>query len=129
MPAPSKVQLVISGFGDDASMVSRLLGFEPTTVGVPGWNSREPSTHRASWIYEISMTGTESVEGQALALLRFLECHAEKIRKTATLFPARVLIGVDDQNSPGTGQLALVPLVVAEISKLGLGIQVQFSPL
>src|SRR5437870_4629253 len=73
----SKVQLVIDDFGNDASAVTRLIGLEPSAVGVAEATPPGSLNPGASWIFDIAMPQTESLEGQALALLRFLEAHAD----------------------------------------------------
>src|SRR2546425_872841 len=64
----SKVQLVVDNFGDDASAVSQLIGLEPTAVGVVAASAPWEFQPGTSWIFEIAMPETESLEGQALAL-------------------------------------------------------------
>ncbi len=74
------------------------------------------------------MPQTESIEGQALALLRFLESHAEAIRQAAIRYPASIAIAIQDGDGVESGGLNLVPLVATEISQLGLGLRIHFSP-
>jgi hypothetical protein len=73
------------------------------------------------------MPETESVEGQALALLRFLESHAEAIRQAAARYPASLAIGITGDGQASSEEISLVPLIASDISKLGLGIRVHFS--
>ena len=122
-----KVQLVVEDFGGDASDVSRLIGLEPTAVGVAGPALAETADERASWIFEIAMPQTESVEGQALALLRFLETHAEQIRLATARYPASIAIAVNGPGEPAPDEISLLPLVAADISKLGLGIRIHYT--
>ncbi len=123
----SKVQLVVDDFGSDASSVTRLIGLEPTAVGTSDGGAFGKAGQSTSWIFEIAMPETESVEGQALALLRFLESHAEAIRQAAERYPASIAIGINGEASAGSEEISLVPMIVAEISKLGLGIRVHFG--
>ena len=123
MRSSSRIELVIEDFGSDPAAVTRLIGLEPAALG--GTNGR--AEEAPSWIFEISMPETESVEGQALALLRFLEAHAEKIRQAASQYTASIAIGISEHTEASPDEVALVPLIAAEISKLGLGIRVNFS--
>jgi len=118
----------VDDFGSDASAVTRLIGLEPTAVGTGEGGVLGNTGQNTSWIFEITMPETESVEGQALALLRFLESHAEAIRQAAARYPASIAIGINGEASAGSEEISLVPLIVAEISKLGLGIRVHFGP-
>ena len=119
---------MVDDFGTDASDVTRLIGLEPTAVGTGEGGVLGNTGQNTSWIFEITMPETESVEGQALALLRFLESHAEAIRQAAARYPASIAIGINGEASTGSEEISLVPLIVAEISKLGLGIRVHFGP-
>jgi len=123
----SKVQLVVDDFGSDASDVTRLIGLEPSAVGTGDGSALGTAGQTTSWIFEIAMPETESLEGQALALLRFLESHAEAIRQAAARYPASIAIGINGEPSEGSEEMSLVPMIVAETSKLGLGIRVHFS--
>ena len=123
----SKVQLVVDDFGSDAAEVTRLLGLEPTAVGTGDTSALGNAGQGTSWIFEIAMPETESVEGQALALLRFLESHAEAIRQAAARYPASIAIGINGEASASSEEISLVPMIVADISKLGLGIRVHFT--
>jgi hypothetical protein len=127
MSTSAKVQLVVDNFGGDASAVTRLIGLEPTAVGVADRTVPNQSPEGASWIFEIVMPETESVEGQALALLRFLETHAEQIRQAAARYPASIAIGIHRRDQAGNDDIGLVPLVAADISKLGLGMHIHYS--
>jgi hypothetical protein len=127
MSTTAKVQLVVDNFGGDASAITQLIGLEPTAIGVPEGGALNRSGQGASWIFEISMPETESVEGQALALLRFLESHAEQIRQAATRYPASIAIGIHRRDPADADELSLVPLIVADISKLGLGMHIHYS--
>ena|SRR5437773_12344366 len=123
----SKVQLVIDDFGNDASAVTRLIGLEPSAVGVAE-TTPAALNPGASWIFDIAMPQTESLEGQALALLRFLEAHAEAIRQAAARYPASIAIGIQDGGQVEQAEIDLVPLIIADVSKLGLGLHIHFSP-
>src|SRR5262249_998081 len=125
MLASPKVQLVVEDFGGDAADVSRLIGLDPTAVGVAGAALLETAGEGASWIFEIALPQTEAVEGQALALLRFLEAHAAQIRLATARYPASIAIAVGD-SEPAPDELSLLPLVVADIAKLGLGIRIHY---
>jgi len=127
MSTSAKVQLVVDNFGGDASAVTRLIGLEPTAVGVSEGSAPNRSGQGASWIFEISMPETESVEGQALALLRFLETHAEQIRQAAAHYPASIAIGIHRRDPADSDDLSLVPLIVGDVSKLGLGMHIHYS--
>ena len=126
MPTSSTVQLVVEGFNGDASAVTRLIGLEPTAVGITDGKSPSSPLPGRSWIFEIAMPQTESVEGQALALLRFLGAHAEEIRHAASHYPASIAIAINGPGEPGSDEIGLVPLVAEEVSKLGLGIRIHF---
>ena len=123
----SKVQLVIDDFGNDASAVTRLIGLEPSAVGVAEATPPGSLNPGASWIFDIAMPQTESLEGQALALLRFLEAHAEAIRQAAACYPASIAIGIQDGGQVEQAEIDLVPLIIADVSKLGLGLHIHFS--
>jgi len=123
----SKVQLVIDDFGNDASAVTRLIGLEPSAVGVAEATPPGSLNPGASWIFDIAMPQTESLEGQALALLRFLEAHAEAIRQAAARYPASIAIGIQDGGQVEQAEIDLVPLIIADVSKLGLGLHIHFS--
>ena len=114
-------------FGSDASDVTRLIGLEPTAIATGEGSALGNAGQSTSWIFEIAMPETESVEGQALALLRFLESHAEAIRQAAARYPSSIAIGINGAASDGSEEISLVPMIVAEISKLGLGVRVHFS--
>lgn len=129
MPTSSTIQLVMEQLGEDVSAVTRLLGLEPIAVGRSEKNTPPNSPTSASWIFEIAMPETESVEGQALALLRFLDSHAEAIRQAAACYPASIAIGIADHGTANSGDLTLVPLIAAQVAKLGLGIRIHISPL
>jgi len=126
MPTSSKIQLVVDDFGGDASAVTKLIGLEPTALGLPDGSIVDNSTSAASWMFDISMPETESVEGQALALLRFLESHAGQIQQASARYPASVAIAITRPAQRELEELSLVPLIVSEISKLGLGIRIYF---
>ncbi len=117
----------MESFGEDPSAVTRLMGLEPTAVGLSDQTAPDHFGASTSWVFDIAMPETESIEGQALALLRFLESHAEAIRQTAARFPASIAIGIDDQEPANSGDLILVPLIVGDVSKLGLGIRIHFT--
>ena len=127
MSTSSNIQLVIEDFGNDASAVTRMVGLEPTGVGMAETAMDFGPLQKASWFFEISMPETESIEGQALALLRFLESHAEALRQAATRYPASIAIAFTAPGHSPSNDLSLVPLVAADISKLGLGIRIYFS--
>src|SRR5256885_4226687 len=116
MPTSSRVQLVVDDFGGDAPALSALLGLEPTAVGVAEGSAAGKSNQGTSWIFDISMPETESIEGQALALLRFLDAHAEEIRRATARYSASIAIAVEDSGDPDPSEMSLVPLVAADIS-------------
>src|ERR1051326_2623924 len=97
MVSSSQIQFVVEEFGGDASALTRLVGLEPSAIGVPHvTEGTEHSKAGTSWIFDVTMPQTESIEGQALALLRFLESHAEAIRQAAIRYPASIAIAIYD---------------------------------
>src|SRR5438477_6752610 len=127
MPTSTQVQLVVEDFGGDPAAITRLLGLEPTALASPETLGAANSSQDTSWIFAVSMPETESVEGQALALLRFLEVHAEAIRKTIASYRGSIAIDLSGPGPASADALNLVPLVAAEISRLGLGLRVHFA--
>jgi hypothetical protein len=127
MPTSSTIQLVVEDFGGDASAVTRMMGLEPSAVALPDAAAGAGAGGKASWIFEIAMPETESVEGQALALLRFLESHHEPIQQAVALYPASIAIAVGERGPKASAQMSLIPLIAAEVSRLGLGIRIHFS--
>jgi uncharacterized protein DUF4279 len=126
MPTSSTIQLVVEDFGGDASAVTTLMGLEPSAVALPD-AAAGGAAGKASWIFEIAMPETESVEGQALALLRFLESHHDPIQQAVARYPASIAIAVGERGPKASAQMSLIPMIAAEVSRLGLGIRIHFS--
>jgi hypothetical protein len=128
----TQVQFVVEDFGDDASEVTRLIGFEPTGVAVCGFSSLP---QRRSWWFELSELVPDGIAEQVAALLSLLELHAESVRKVAGRFRTRISITVDDRDwiwpddptGPRIGNFELPPNLTAAAAKLGIGFAVQFT--
>jgi hypothetical protein len=87
MPKTTRVQFVVDEFGDDTSVVTKLIGFEPTSTAICGFSSLPNHT---SWIAELREPVPEKLEDHITSLLHTLEAHAEGVRRAAAQFRARI---------------------------------------
>jgi hypothetical protein len=132
MSKPTRVQFVVDEFGDDASVVTELIGFEPTSIAVCGFSSLPSQT---SWLVGLAKPVPEKLEDHIAGLLRTLEPHSEGIRQVASRFRARILIYVDDRDwiwpyepdGPRFGHFEISPNLIAAASRLGIGFIVHFT--
>lgn len=82
----TRVYLWFIDYGEEASIVTQLVGIEPTLIGVPGQpNAQFPQiTHRVhKWEFYSPLDLSAHIDQHFAALLHLLEPHAEAI-KTAT---------------------------------------------
>jgi hypothetical protein len=122
----SRVQFVIEEFGEDASEVTRIVGFEPTGVSGSGFTSL---SHHLSWWFELPEPVPDEITDHATKLIQFLQSHGEGVRLAANRFRARIAIAIDDRDwvwpydptGPRIGQLDLQPNLTAAVAALGLG--------
>src|SRR5436853_4976478 len=101
MPNSTRVQLVVDALAREPQEVTRLIGLEPAAMAEPEQIQPGESERKRSWIFPITMPRTESIEGQALALLRFLETHADKIQQTIARHAGSIAIEIQSHNSGG----------------------------
>jgi len=131
MPRFSSVRFTVDEFGDDPVVITRLIGFEPTSIATCGWTSLPQQT---SWQAGLPKATSDKLEDQIAALLRLLESHSQGVRAVAAKFRARIAISVDDRDwisphdSDGyrSGGFEIPPEVSAAASRLGLGIEIHF---
>lgn len=83
------VYLWVMDYGEDASVVTKLLGLEPTRICIPGQpgspTSRVPSRHHG-WEFNSPLPLTAHIDEHLEALLQVLEPHAEAIRAASEKF-------------------------------------------
>ena len=131
MRTATRVQFVVDEFGDDPSVVTKLIGFPPTSTAVFGWSSLPTHT---SWLVELPEPVPEKLEDQIAGLLSTLESHADGVRRAAARFRARISVIVDDRDwiwpyepdGPRSGEFELSPALTAAASRLDLGFKVHF---
>lgn len=132
MSKPIRVQFVVDEFGDDASVVTKLIGFEPTSMAVSGFSSLPKQT---SWLVGLAEPMPEKLEDQIAGLIHTLEPHSEGILRVASRFRARISIYVDDRDwiwpyepdGPRFGHFEISPNLTAAASRLGIGFTVHFT--
>ena len=110
-------------FGQDASVVTQLAGFEPTEAWVVGqpMRKRPDVTHRHSrWTFKSPLPLSAPVEEHLNALLSALETHATGIRAVLSRFPAEIGCAVYFRTfTPG---FHLPRQLLARVAALGLDI-------
>src|SRR5262245_55277527 len=95
MSKRSKVRFSVEEFGDDPTVVTGLVGFQPTGTATCGWSSLPQQT---SWYVELPEPVPEKLEDHIAALLGMLEPHADGVRSAAARFKACIEISVDDRD-------------------------------
>ncbi len=99
------VYLWFMNYGDDAAVVTRLLGIEPTFIGVPDQpNARFPKmTHRIhKWQLCGPLDSSFHIEQHLAALLHLLEPHSEAIKAASKLWNGGINAAIYYQDStPG----------------------------
>ena len=130
MSKASRVQFTVEDFGDDASQVTTLIGFEPTTVTICGFSSLPK---RTTWLLEVPEPIPSEIAEHVAALVRLLEQHSEGVRKVARLFQTRISIAIDDRdwicpedtNGPRFANFDLPAHLIAAVAMLEVGLNTQ----
>jgi len=128
----SRVQFVIEEFGEDASEVTRIVGFEPTGVSGSGFTSL---SHHLSWWFELPGPVPDEIADHVAKLVQFLQSHVDGVQSAANRFRARIAIAVDDRDwiwpydrsGPRIGHFDLQPTLTAAVAALGLGFAIHLS--
>ncbi len=123
MKHDAHVFFAVFEFGQDASTVTQLAGFEPTESWVVGqpMRKRPDVTHRHSrWTFKSPLPLAAPVEEHLDALLSALETHAIGIRAVTARFPAEIGCAVYFRTfTPG---FHLPQRLLARVAALGLDI-------
>ena len=123
MEHDAHVFFAVFEFGQDASVVTQLAGFEPTEAWVVGQPTRKRPdvTHRHSrWTFKSPLPLSAPVEEHLTALVSALEMHASGIRAVTARFPAE--IGVATYFRTFTPGFHLPQQLLARVAALGLDI-------
>jgi hypothetical protein len=123
MEHDAHIYFAVFEFGQDASVVTRLAGFEPTESWIVGqpMRKRPDVAHRHSrWTFKSSLPLGAPVEEHLVALLSALEPHAAGIRAVKARFPVEICCAVYFRTfTPG---FHLPQQLLARVAALGLDI-------
>ena len=123
MEHDAHVFFAVFEFGQDASVVTQLAGFEPTEAWVVGqpMRKRPDITHRHSrWTFKSPLPLSAPVEDHLVALVSALEAHVSGIRAVTARFPAEIGCAVYFRTfTPG---YHLPQPLLARVAALGLDI-------
>jgi hypothetical protein len=123
MEHDAHVFFAVFEFGQDASVVTKLAGFEPTESWVVGqpMRKRPDVAHRHSrWTFKSPLPLIAPVEEHLDALVSALETHATGIRAVLSRFPAEIGCAVYFRTfTPG---IHLPQQLLARVAALGLDI-------
>ena len=126
MDKATRVQFVVDDFGDDASEITNLIGFAPSSVTVAGFSS---FPKRVAWLLELPDPVPDDITEHVAAFVQFLDAHAEHVRNVAIRFRARISIVVDDRDwisahdpdGPRFATIDLPPELAASVARLKVG--------
>ncbi len=93
----TRAYLWVSGFGEDASIVTKMIGLEPTHIKVAGQpNPKHPKAAYRwhSWELHSSLPSSAHVDEQIEDLLRVLEPHAAAIKTASATFKAGISVAI-----------------------------------
>jgi hypothetical protein len=127
MEHDAHVFFAVVEFGQDAGVVTKLAGFEPTEAWVVGqpMRKRPDLTHRHSrWTFKSPLPLTAPVEEHLDALVSALESHAAGIRAVLSRFPAE--IGCAIYFRTFTPRIHLPQQLLARVTALGLHLDFDF---
>ena len=99
MPDESRTYLGVFGFGSDPSVVTDLLGLEPTQAYAKGEmhalpNGRRLPQRERAWRLEGPLPRTAHVDEQIEALLGVIEPYAEAIREAASRYEVEICCAI-----------------------------------
>lgn len=123
---------VVERFGEDASVVTQMMGIVPSSVCFCGWSSGPKS----SWSALEPHDGRKDLAEQIEDLLSLLEPLAPAVKRVAAEFSAWIYISVDDRDfiwpyAPDdgirSGNFEISSRSVQRAAELSLGIQVRFE--
>lgn len=124
MHTETYVYFGVFDFGDDPSIVTAMMGIEPTTAWVKGEHyaaaSADARRTHSRWALDSGLAEAEPVESHLVALLARLEPMREAIRRVAQQFP--VQIGVAQYFYEVNAQFGLEPDILHRFGELGLTI-------
>lgn len=87
------VYLWVTNFGQDAAVVTELIGLEPSYIEIPGQPRPHPSKmvgRRHCWELHSPLPLTAHIDDHFDALLHLLEPHAAAISNVSTVFKAGI---------------------------------------
>lgn len=140
MRESSIVELIVEKFGEDADVVSQLIGFQPSIIAYEqglmplrptspgksvgeeaaeneGWPA-QPLRPPPYWKFEPLSTKEISMEERFAALLTLLERHVDGVRRCAVRFPTHIRCGVSFEDSRAAMRLS--ESVISRVARLGL---------
>ncbi len=116
----TKAYFGVFEFGDDPSVVSKIMGVEPTKAWIKGehYSKKHPSAIRthSRRMLESGCGKNESIETHIDALLKRLENLTEQVKKITNIYSAR--IGVAQYFYEVNPQFVLKPETVKKLANL-----------
>lgn len=123
MEHEAHICFVVLDFGQDPSVVTAVVGFEPTEAWLEGQPMRgNPSAHHthSRWMLKSPLPLSASVEDHLEALLSALEPHAVRIREAACRFSAGISCAIYFHSvNPG---FHISNALAARVAAIGLGL-------
>lgn len=120
----TRVYLWVADYGEDASVVTQLIGLEPTQIKVPGQpnpNFPKMINRRHFWELYSPLPSTAHIDEHFEALLQLLEPHAANIRRATEIYKAGINSAVYyyEDFSPG---IHLIENTVKVIASMNLSV-------
>lgn len=118
--AEHHVYFAVFGFGDDPSVVTRIMGVEPTKAWVKGEPISEPRKGRQThsrWVLQSELPLVEPIELHFASLLPQLECRREAVANVLARFETHLAVAAYWHEHPG---FRLSASIIQRIAALGL---------
>ncbi len=118
----TRVYLWVSDFGEDASVVTKTIGLEPTHIKVAGEpNPKYPKmiNRGNSWELHSSLPSSAHIDEHIEALLRVLEPHATAVKAVSETFNVGISTAVYyyEDYTPG---IHLTEHAISALASMGL---------